>query len=27
MTQAVHNYVEAHGHEINRSEMKQNKWN
>ena len=27
MTQAVDNYVEAHGHEINRSETKQNKWN
>jgi len=27
MTQAVDNYVEAHGHEINRSEAKQNKWN
>ena len=27
MTQAVDNYVKAHGHEINRSEMKQNKWN
>jgi len=27
MTQAVDNYVEAHGHEINRSQTKQNKWN
>jgi len=27
MTQAVDNYAEAHGHEINRSETKQNKWN
>jgi len=27
MTQAIDNYVEAHGHEITRSEMKQNKWN
>ena len=27
MTQAVDNYTEAHGHEINRSETKQNKWN
>ena len=27
MTQAVDNYVEAHGHEINRIETKQNKWN
>ena len=27
MTQAVDNYVEAHGHEINPSETKQNKWN
>ena len=27
MTQAVDNYDEAHRHEINRSEMKQNKWN
>jgi len=27
MTQAVDNYAEAHGHEINRSETKQNNWN
>jgi len=27
MTQAVDIYVEAHEYEINRSEMKQNKWN
>jgi len=27
MTQAADNYVEVHGHEINRSETKQNKWN
>jgi len=27
ITQAVDQYVEAHGHEINRSESKQNKWN
>jgi len=27
MTQAVDNYFEAHGHEVNRSEAKQNKWN
>jgi len=27
MTQAVNNYAEAYGHEINRSEAKQNKWN
>jgi len=27
MTQAVDNYVEAHGHEANRIEVKQNKWN
>jgi len=26
MTQAIDNYVEAHGHEINRTETKQNKW-
>jgi len=26
MTQAVDNYVEAHGHKINLSKMKQNKW-
>jgi len=27
MTQAVDNYVKVHGHEINRSETKENKWN
>jgi len=27
MTQAIDNYVEADGHEINRGETKQNKWN
>ena len=26
MTQTADNYVEAHGHEINRSETKQNRW-
>jgi len=27
MTQAADNYVEAHGHEMNRSETKPNRWN